>query len=184
MYARDDVELLLPSVCWTHHLHPEQGEYGRTHECVRDESYWVNPPRKKRPPTTEESALDNIPEDMRRSFVLSLRGVSEQEFEALLASCLEGCDPADRKAFSNPKHANTVWAELIDMQTAWDKAPLTDKERIALYLRFGMRWTEEEIGFNQDVLQATISRRITNAIEKVVGRLNHGIWQTLELVEA
>lgn len=182
MYDRDDVELLLPSICWTHHLHPEMGEYGRTHECARDESYWVNPPRKKRKGSVQAETTRIYHDWLTPAEVADLEDGPEKKRWTKVMEL--SCDPSDRKGFSNPKFANTVWAELVDIQIAWDKAPLTTKERISLYLRYAMRWTEEEIGFNQNVTQQTISERLDRALVKLQGRLNHGIWQTLELVEA
>lgn len=180
MYTREDVELLLPAVCWTHHLHPEQDEYGRTHTCNRNESLWTSPPRKKPKASidTEQYRVFDWPTPDEIDLM------DERSAERWERRIKAACDPDKRKSFSNPKHSNTVWTELIDMQIAWDKASLTEKERAALFLRFEMRWTEEQIGFNQGVSQQTISERIANAVDKIVHRLNNGVWSELVGVEA
>ena len=81
-------------------------------------------------------------------------------------------DPQMPRSKSNPAHGNTVWAMLADIQKAWDKTPLTHDERCALVLRFGLDWTEDEIGANQGVDQSTASRRIKSGVNRVVNWLN------------
>lgn len=209
MYSTDDVELLLPSVCWTHHLHPERSMYGRArHACCRNEAFWANPPRRKPKGSIDPAKFRDFTEwEEMRDHADALRPVKREltvlrrefpedrdvEDELRLVKKALGpierrieaaCMPGDRPSFINPKASNGVWAELIDMQVGWDYASLTDKERAALFLTYGCRWTHEEIAFNQNVDRTTITHRLAVAIDKIVNRLNGGVWDELLGVEA
>lgn len=125
--------------------------------CVWNDGYWSNPPRKK-----EKSSIDS-----ERYRLL------EQVTGTRLA---RACDPKTRSATIDPKRANTVWADLIDVKRAWLETDLTLKERQALFLAYGLpprhRFTQEEIGFNQGVSHQTISERLSDAIDKMLIFLN------------
>lgn len=93
-------------------------------------------------------------------------------------------DPDMPKGSTNKSHGNDLSAYLADIKVGWDRAPLTQKERVALFLAFGVGWTQEQIAFNQGVVQSTIHDRIFSGVGKIVNRLNGGIWFELEGVEA
>lgn len=154
-YDGDTVELLLPGVCWTHHIHTIRTEYGRkNHTCIRNETMWTNPPQAER-----KSTID--PANYRM-----LGDISKSRKEA-------GCDPDKRKTTINPKHSNKVWAQLIDVQRAWDDAGLTDKERAVLFLRYSdAKFDVADIALNQGNDKSVVSRRLANAVNKMTNWLN------------
>lgn len=175
MYQTDDVELLLPGVCWTHYRHPEQGMYGRLHTCTRDESYWISPPKKKPKNSVDPAKYRNFEDWVTPAEAADMEDGPQKK--RWLDRLERSCDPKDRKGFINPKHSNTVWAELIDVQTGWDKAPLTLKERRALLMAFGLKWKQEEIAAHEQGHQGDISDRISNGIQKIVATINGEDWR-------
>jgi predicted DNA-binding protein (UPF0251 family) len=76
------------------------------------------------------------------------------------------------KVKANPKHANTLFAHLADMGRAWEKGPLSLGEKQAVVLRYGMDWTEREIGVQLGVSQQAISKRCEKAVGKLAAFLN------------
>lgn len=93
-------------------------------------------------------------------------------------------DPDMPKGSTNKSHGNDLSAYLADINVGWHRTPLTRKERVALFLAFGMGWTQDQIAYNQGVAQQTISNRIFTAVGKIVARLNGGYWAELLDVEA
>lgn len=169
MYDKEVVERLLPGVCWTHFKYPARSETGRAgHTCNRNEDFWAAPPMPK-----PKSSVDPAQyRDVDWPTAGQLDDMDERSQKKWKSRIEAAIDPGKRKSFSNPKHANSIWAELIDVQRGWDEAGLTDKERAALFLRYGMYWKEDEIAVNQGVTQPTISERISNALAKILTFLN------------
>ena len=82
------------------------------------------------------------------------------------------CDPATRKATSNPKLGNTLYAHLGDIHAAWRCAGLSLDERRVLLLRYGMDWREREISAQLGVPQQTVSDRLVRGVGRLVSHLN------------
>lgn len=76
------------------------------------------------------------------------------------------------RAAANKSTRNSHWAYIADIKTGWEKTPLTFDERRAIFMRFGLAWTQGDIAFHERVDQSTVSRRINTAISKIVARLN------------
>lgn len=76
------------------------------------------------------------------------------------------------RAAANKSTRNSHWAYIADIKTGWEKTPLTRDERRAIFMRFGLAWTQGDIAFHERVDQSTVSRRINTAISKIVARLN------------
>lgn len=93
-------------------------------------------------------------------------------------------DPDMPRGASNPKRGNNLPAYIADIKTGWAKAPLTNRERRAVLMRFGLSFTQEEIAQHEGISQQAISARLFAAVGKIVARLNAGIWYELEGVEA
>lgn len=81
-------------------------------------------------------------------------------------------DPGMPKAKSNPAHGNTLYAMLADIQSAWKKADLPQVERQALLMRFGLDYTQAEIGQVQGTSHSTALRRIERGIGRLTAWLN------------
>ena len=93
-------------------------------------------------------------------------------------------DPDMPKAkYKSPKEATTFWTHLIDVRMAWERAPLTMYERRAILLHFALGWEQDEIAFNQEVSQSTVSRRITKGVDLMTRWLNAD-YETEVLVTA
>lgn len=180
MYDKEIVSRLLPGICWTHHLHPVQVMGGRKGTCTRNESFWATPPAPK-PTSSVDPSQYRYLDWPTKDEIAGMEDGQQRTWKARIERCVE---PGKRKSFSNPKFANTVWAELIDVQIGWDHAPLTQKERVALYLFFSeQKWTQEEIAYNQGVSQPAISVRIDTALQKIVTHLT-GVEAVEELEAA
>lgn len=83
-------------------------------------------------------------------------------------------DPQMPRAKSNPAHGNTVWAMLADIQRAWDKCPLTLREKQVLLLYYGMDWTEQEIADCLGLAQPVVHRKVAAGTSRIVKWLNAG----------
>lgn len=145
-YEANEIEAYLPAVCWTHHTRR------RGHRCIRDESLWITPP------TVERKA--SIDPAVWRSF-------SEAQINE------SACDPATRKGTIDPSHSNAAWASLADIQVAWDRADLDQFERQILFLHYsGFKWKQSEIADHYGIDQSTVSRRLTQATERLLDAIN------------
>lgn len=181
MYDHETVRRLLPGVCWTHHLSTTRSTKGRKgHACTRDDSFWAAPPAPEVKSSVDPAQYREVDWPTQDDIDL----MEEREQDRWRARIQRAADPATRKSFNNPKTSNDVWAELIDVQIGWDSASLTEKERQALLMAFGLKMTVEEISEHWGVSHQTISERISNAVDKIVARLDGGYWHVLEAVEA
>jgi DNA-directed RNA polymerase specialized sigma24 family protein len=79
------------------------------------------------------------------------------------------------KVKANPKHANTLFAHLADMNAAWRWAVaggLSWEESRATLMRYGLDWTYEFIAFEEGCNKSTAQRRCERAIGKIAAYLN------------
>lgn len=81
-------------------------------------------------------------------------------------------DPDMPKGSINKSHGNDLSAYIADIKTGWKTAPLTQRERRAIVLRYGLDWTERSIAFNQECSRQAISTRLFTGIGKIVAELN------------
>lgn len=82
-------------------------------------------------------------------------------------------DPDMPKAkYKSPKEATTFWCYLIDIRIAWDHAPITFKEKRALFLHYALGWTQEEIGRHELVSQQAANKRLTKGLRTLADWLN------------
>lgn len=75
-------------------------------------------------------------------------------------------------ATADPSHGNTLWALYADIRNAWKLAPLTLKEKRALFMRYAADWTEQEIGDHEGVTHRAVSYRIERGEGKLTAWLN------------
>ena len=66
----------------------------------------------------------------------------------------------------------TLAAHLADIRTGWKRAPLTLKERRALFLAYAVGDTQAAIGAHEGCIQPVIATRIASGIGKIVATLN------------
>ncbi|WJN63142.1 DNA binding protein [Streptomyces phage phiScoe44] len=80
------------------------------------------------------------------------------------------------KSKADPSHAGTLLAHLTDIRSAWQWATklqgLTPGEAQAVILRYGLDWTEREVGLQLGVSQQAISKRCEKAVGKLAAHLN------------
>ncbi|AGM12068.1 DNA binding protein [Streptomyces phage Godpower] len=79
------------------------------------------------------------------------------------------------KTASNPKTANTLYAHLADIHTAWKWAVndgVTLDEARAVLMRYGLDYTFEEIAGHFGVNKSTIQRRAERGVGKMTAHLN------------
>lgn len=76
-------------------------------------------------------------------------------------------DPDMPKAkYKDPRSATDFWCHLIDVKRAWDNAgALRFLHQRALFLYYGIGWTQEEIAVHEQVSKKTINKRIQHGIE-------------------
>ncbi|QMP84529.1 helix-turn-helix DNA binding domain protein [Streptomyces phage Endor1] len=79
------------------------------------------------------------------------------------------------KVKANPKHANTLFAHLADMNAAWRWAVaggLSLEEARATFMRYGLDWTLEFIAHEEGCHKSTVQRRCEKAVGKIAAYLN------------
>ncbi|ATE85150.1 DNA binding protein [Streptomyces phage Goby] len=79
------------------------------------------------------------------------------------------------KVKANPKLANTLYAHLADIKTAWkwverDGIPLEEAQ--TLLMRYGLDWTLEETAALFGVHKSTIQRRAERGVGRITAFLN------------
>jgi DNA-directed RNA polymerase specialized sigma24 family protein len=129
--------------------------------------------------------IETLADDYTRESVESLLpAVWDESYSYGMPARDDAPDPDMPKGSTNKARGNNLAAYIADIKTGWEKTPLTQKERIAVLLAYGMGWTQKQIAFNQNVTQQTIQKRIENAVGKITARLNGGYWYELNGVEA
>lgn len=81
-------------------------------------------------------------------------------------------DPTMPRGKPDPAVSGTLNAHLADVRRAWERAALTEPQRVALVLRFGLDWTTVRIGEEQGVSQPTISSRVKRGVSTMTDYLN------------
>jgi hypothetical protein len=83
-------------------------------------------------------------------------------------------DPDMPRAVSDPAHGNTLYAHIADIRSGWDRAPLRPVERRALLMRYGLDWTEQQIGRHEGVTRETMRYHTERGVGRIVDQLNGG----------
>lgn len=73
---------------------------------------------------------------------------------------------------ADPAHAGTLYAHLADIHTGWTCAPLTEPERRALVMRYGLDWPQKIIARHERVAASTASERLARVVGRIVDTLN------------
>lgn len=81
-------------------------------------------------------------------------------------------DPDMPRAAADPAHSGTLYAHLADIHTGWMCAPLTEPERRALVMRFGLDWPQKIIARHERVAASTASERLARGVGRIVQTLN------------
>ena len=81
-------------------------------------------------------------------------------------------DPDMPRATADHAHAGTLYAHLADIHTGWRTAPLSDPERRALIMRFGLDWPQKTIARHEHVATSTTSERLARGVGRIVDTLN------------
>jgi len=135
---------------------------GRKQEERPDLSRWANRPV---PPGFE--GLPYSPAGVEGAFPMLW-----EESQAGVVQVAQGPDEGMPRAATDKSHANTGYAIYADIRRAWDKAPLSLEQRQAVFLAYGLGWTQEQIGEALGFSHQTAMRRIDSAIETVATHLN------------
>ena len=84
-------------------------------------------------------------------------------------------DMAWRKApNTDPKRATDTWAEMCDINRAWDYAELDPRHRTAVWLHYGHGWTQKQIGLQMQVDQTTAGAWLYTAVGQLAKTINKG----------
>lgn len=83
---------------------------------------------------------------------------------------------ADRTGTTDPRRASDLWAMRADLQQAWRHADLTEPQRQALLLRYGLDLTLTECGDWLGVSSSSVSARVERGLVRLLAYLNgsHG----------
>jgi len=68
------------------------------------------------------------------------------------------------RAQSNPAHSGDWLAQVADVRTAWERAPLTLKQRRVVFMYYGLRWPQALIGAYLGVAHNTVYERVERAL--------------------
>jgi len=81
-------------------------------------------------------------------------------------------DPYMPRAAADPAHAGTLYAHLADIHTGRKAAPLTEPERRALVMRYGLDWPQKTNARHEHVATSTTSERLARGVGRIVNVLN------------
>lgn len=73
---------------------------------------------------------------------------------------------------NDPSHGGSWLAHVADMRTAWDEAPLTQLERIRIFMYYGLGWTEQEIADYHAAQQSSVHRTIKRGVQRLAVHLS------------
>lgn len=73
---------------------------------------------------------------------------------------------------TDPSHGGSWMAHLVDLNTAWQKAPLTSAEMGRTFLYYGAHWEQPEIATHYGVSQQAVALSIGNAVTKLTAYMN------------
>lgn len=77
----------------------------------------------------------------------------------------------------DPRRTNAFWDHMLDVQIAWQRAPLTTAERRALLLRYGADMTQEQIARVLGRAKSTINENLYRGVGRIVAYLNGEEWK-------
>lgn len=86
-------------------------------------------------------------------------------------------DPDMPRSKPDPKTGGTIFAHLADIRGAWDRAELPHSERVALLLRHGLGWTDDEIAALDGVTGRAVRYRLERGAERLASHLNGRDWR-------
>ncbi|MGZ2360704.1 sigma-70 region 4 domain-containing protein [Streptomyces sp. 372A] len=72
----------------------------------------------------------------------------------------------------DPRTAGTLFAHLADIRQAWAKCGLSEGERRALFLRYGLDWPDGEIAAECGVTDRGVRYRLERGVGKIAAWLN------------
>ena len=73
-------------------------------------------------------------------------------------------EPGMPRAQSNPAHSHLWWAVVADIRRAWEEAPLTLKQRRAVFMHYGLRWPTALTGAHLGCHHTNVTRRVERAL--------------------
>lgn len=76
-------------------------------------------------------------------------------------------DPDMPKVKANPKTGGTELAIYADLRNAYENGGLTLNDKRALFLRYGLGWTQKQIGTYLGLRQQLVSDRLGLALARV-----------------
>lgn len=85
-------------------------------------------------------------------------------------------DPDMPKSSKNIAQSNTLYAHLADIRSGWKRAPLTDKERRSLLLKYGLDWSGKDIAEHEQCGPDVISVRLFRGVGKVMATMNGSVF--------
>jgi len=166
-------------------------EYGSLHHELRCDvlDKFVRPlmrsgemeQRKYRTVTTEDAdeettpyvAFDDGSGDYTDEAVkLLLPAVWDQSYAYGLPQREDAPDADMPRVAGNKARANSHWAYIADIKTGWNRTPLSRDEKRALFMRYALAWTQQQIANHEGVNKSTINRRIDGAVTKITACLN------------
>lgn len=72
----------------------------------------------------------------------------------------------------DPSHSGDHMAHCADISRAWERAFLTLAQKQALLLRYGLNWTQAEVGTHFDITQQAAAYRESSGIKNICTFLN------------
>ena len=86
---------------------------------------------------------------------------------------VENAPDADMpRGSTNKATGNTLAAHIADIKVGWAKAPLTRRERQAIFLHLGLDWSQREAAFNLGITREAVSQFVSGGVGKIVAELN------------
>lgn len=77
----------------------------------------------------------------------------------------------------DPKLGGTMLALLADIRWAWRKAPLSHEDRVALFLTYGLDWSQQEVGDLDRSCRQTVAGRNSRGLGILLFTLNGKEWE-------
>lgn len=72
----------------------------------------------------------------------------------------------------DPSHSGDHMTHCADISRAWDRAYMTLRQKQVLLLRYGMNWTQQEVGDHFDITHQMASKHEAAGIENIKRFLN------------
>lgn len=112
------------------------------------------------------------------SFAYSERHIAELlptiwSEEARISPSKPERDPeAPKGPAPDPSHSGDHMAHCADISRAWERADLTLKQKQVLLLRYGMNWTQEEVGQHFGITKQSAQESEARGIKNISTFLN------------